>query len=126
MSEWRYRGLRYCDRSAPGPPRGHSAGRSAASPMRARRPASLEIFPHDVHELPHPSAVGMFAQRSLLACPGDRLPFVVVLKVIANQLRALVVGSVSDDFLPGRENLVQVLLPVGDEQRAHAGALEEA
>src|SRR5262245_42308542 len=67
----------------------------------------------------------MFPQSALLPASGDGLPFFGVLDIVLNHFDALFRRAVGHDLAARFEHLRQVWLPVGDEQTAGAGSIEE-
>ena len=61
-----------------------------------------------------------------LAGFGDPGSFLVVLKQVTDLLHAFLRGPVGDDFSTRLEHLVQVLLPVGHQERADSRRLVES
>ena len=75
--------------------------------------------------LRHAQRVAVVLQGAPLAGPGDGGGLPGVFQVVGDQRGALLLAAVGDHFGPHLEELVQVLLVVGDEEGAAPGRLEE-
>src|SRR6185312_9522375 len=94
---------------------------SIAIPATARL---TEALLEQLGELHHAELIAVVAQAARHPGGGDALALAIVPQIVVGQIHAFLGRAVGHDLGLGLEQLRQILLPVGEQQRADAGRLE--